>query len=419
MAIPPVRALVRHLPAHTVAPVITFMRDRKSGLRAVVLLVLALGALYAVRAFALVIGFRETQVFVISVAAAVAAAAWFVAGRWPRICLVAVPVLVTVAGWQDLLGGVESMVLRALTLLVVAFRAATAGVRTAVLLPLVAFGALLCIYDPIGDYTRLRDVARNLLDFPTLRSLLMLFLVVVVALGTMIHRQREAALVATRRDEALRESERERDAARVRTAVARDLHDTVAHHVSAIVIRAQATLRTSSDDPDALRRTLEAVVADGGEALTSMRRAVTLLRSPEAATTRPQGSPGERLDRAVETVRSTGVSVEVSGALEGPEYAQNALVEVAREALTNVMKHSEGRHVTIDFRHRDGRFHAVVEDEGPARHREAGAPGFGIVGMNERAMSLGGTLRSGLTAEGGWRTVMSIPTEETREVADR
>jgi signal transduction histidine kinase len=399
--------------------VIKFSTSRKSWRRDVVLVLLALGALYAGGMLAVAFGLREAQVVLIAITAVLAAAAWFATGRWPRISLVAVPVIVTVAALQDDLTELDALALRSLVLLVVAFRAAMAGVRPAVLLPLVAFGALLCIYDPVGDYTGMRDVLGNLLHDPTGRGLLMLFLAVIVALGTMIHRQREAARVLVTRDEALRESERERDAARVRTAVARDLHDTVAHHVSAIVIRAQATLRTSSDDADALRRTLEAVVADGGEALTSMRRAVTLLRSPDAATTRPQGSPGERLDRAVETVRSTGVSVEVLGALEGPEYAQNALVEVAREALTNVMKHSEGRHVTIDFRHGDGRFHAVIDDEGPARHREAGSPGFGIVGMGERAMSLGGTLRSAPTAEGGWRTVMTIPVAETREAADR
>ncbi|RII98694.1 hypothetical protein DZF96_01995 [Clavibacter michiganensis] len=395
------------------------MTSRRSWRRDAGLVLLAFGAISAGSLLAIALGLREAQVLLIAVAGALAAGAWFTTGRSPRASLVLIPVLVYALEWQVDLTDLEALLLRSLAVLVVAFRAAIEGVRWAVLLPLVAFGALLCIYDPAANYSGLLDVPRHLLDDPVPRTLLMVLLAVVIALGSMIHRQREAALVATRRDEALKETERERDAAKVRTAVARDLHDTVAHHVSAIVIRAQATLRTSSDDPDALRRTLEAVVADGGEALTSMRRAVTLLRSPDAATTRPQGSPVERLDRVVETVRSTGVSVEVFGALEGPEYAQNALVEVAREALTNVMKHSEGRHVTIDFRHRDGWFHAVVDDEGPARHRETGAPGFGIVGMSERAMSLGGSLRSGPTAEGGWRTVLSIPLEETREAADR
>ncbi|MBF4621453.1 histidine kinase [Clavibacter sp. VKM Ac-2542] len=393
--------------------------SRTSWRRDIALVLLALGAILAGSLLAIALGLREAQVLLIAVAGALAAGAWLTTGRWPRTSLVLVPVIVYALAWPVGLTDLEALLLRSLAVLVVAFRAAVAGVRWAVLLPLVAFGALLCIYDPAANFSGLENVLWHLLDDPVPRTLLMVLLVFLLVLGHMIHRQREAAQALVRRDEALKETERERDAARVRTAVARDLHDTVAHHVSAIVIRAQATLRTSSDDPDALRRTLEAVVADGGEALTSMRRAVTLLRSPDAATTRPQGSPLERLDRAVETVRSTGVSVEVFGALEGPEYAQNALVEVAREALTNVMKHSEGRHVTIDFQHRDRRFHAVIADEGPARHREAGAPGFGIVGMSERAMSLGGTLRSGPTAEGGWRTVLSIPLEETREAVGR
>ena len=397
------------------APVIEFSTSRKTWRRDAVLVLLAVAALCIGSELALSFGLREDRLYLIVFGGAVSSAAWFAAGRYPRLTLVIVPIVVCGPWWP-----VERPEPQAVPLLIIAFRAAASGLRRAVLLPLVVYGTLLCLYSPFRSTLLIAGVySYHPLDDPIPRAMLLALLGVVIVLGYMIHRQREAAQVLVRRDEALKETERERDAAKVRTAVARDLHDTVAHHVSAIVIRAQATLRTSSDDPEALRRTLEAVVADGGEALTSMRRAVTLLRSPDAATTRPQGSPGERLDRAVETVRSTGVAVDVFGALEGPEYAQNALVEVAREALTNVMKHSEGRHVTIDFRHRDGRFHAVVDDEGPARHREGRAPGFGIVGMSERAMSLGGTLRSERTAEGGWRTVMSIPAEETREAAGR
>ena len=207
-----------------------------------------------------------------------------------------------------------------------------------------------------------------------------------------------------------RELERVRGAERV--DLARDLHDTVAHHVSAIAIRAQAGRAAAAADPDAAVQALDVIEDEATRALEEMRDMVLVLRT-EAASYAPQ--PGihdlESLANA-----PGGLPVEVRrdpavGAL--PSAVDQALFRIAQESVTNARRHAAGASVVriqltrIADGHRDRLCLEVTDDGDPAVERGDG--GHGIVGMSERAALLGGRLTAGPRPAGGWLVRAELP----------
>ncbi len=244
-----------------------------------------------------------------------------------------------------------------------------------------------------------------------------------VAVGRYLASQRAAALVA---EERAREAEAHRAAenraARLseRTAVARDLHDIVAHHISAIALRAgaarYAVQRTGNAD--------EAVLALGelgdtaGKVLDELRELLAVLRDPEAVEVGVAPVEPEQIIREAESrVREAGVTVRVtiSDALAtAPLVARTTAARVVREALTNTLKHAgPGTIASVDVRGDAGWLLVEVVDSGPVRPRPALPPsGHGLSGMRERVGLLGGTLTATATEGGGWRVTARLPTKE-------
>lgn len=203
--------------------------------------------------------------------------------------------------------------------------------------------------------------------------------------------------------------EREQVRVREREQLARELHDTVAHHVSAIAVRAQAGRVVAAVDPVAAVDALRVIEAEASRALTEMRLMVGALRDDGAADLTPQRGVAdiERLARAVSG--PPRVEVELSGDLDDLRPAVGAaLYRLAQESVTNAVRHARhASQVTVRVAADDERVRLTVADDGELQSR--GATGYGIVGMTERATLLGGTLDAGPGPDRGWTVAAVLP----------
>ncbi|MGV9361079.1 sensor histidine kinase [Amycolatopsis sp. NPDC003731] len=205
---------------------------------------------------------------------------------------------------------------------------------------------------------------------------------------------------------------RELDQAKLleRERLARDLHDTVAHHVSAMAIRAQAGLAMMSTRPAAAAEALELIEAEAARALDEMRAMVRVLRRDEPADLAPNPRIAD-LERLASRARPS-VDVTVSGDVgDLPPSIGSAIYRLAQESVTNARRHA--RHVTrIEVRVTadDEAVRLRVSDDGePGLVRPAPSPGYGLAGMIERAGLLGGTCEAGPDPGRGWTVTAVLP----------
>ncbi len=195
-----------------------------------------------------------------------------------------------------------------------------------------------------------------------------------------------------------------------RVALARELHDTVAHHVSAIAVQAQAGRVVAAAHPDTAVTVLAAIESEASRTLTEMRSMVRVLRDEDAVAYSPQPGVAD-LPALVRADGTPSVTVSRDGALTGLDPAVDAaLYRVAQEALTNALRHARNAtRVTIDVR-RDGDVVTLrVRDDGQTAPGWAPEPGFGLRGMAERAQLLGGSLSAGAGPDGGWVVEAVLP----------
>jgi signal transduction histidine kinase len=229
-------------------------------------------------------------------------------------------------------------------------------------------------------------------------------------------RQRNAELQALQAELA------ERAVLAERTRIARELHDVVAHHMSAIVVRAQAADRVAANQPDAPADAVRWITDEGKQALTAMRSVVQVLRrgaeadgGTAALTPTPDGSrTPDELRAAARRLRDAGRAVDLVLPDPWPTTSAEsglAVVRIAQEALTNVLLHSLARDVTVSVSHDDGRLLLRVHDAGPPLPTAGDRSGHGVVNMRERALAAGGALTAGPDARGGWTVDAWIPTE--------
>lgn len=198
---------------------------------------------------------------------------------------------------------------------------------------------------------------------------------------------------------------------REREQLARELHDTVAHHVSAIAIQAQAGSVIADSRPDAAVAALRAIEVEATRALTEMRDMVGALREGQPADLVPQLGVADIWQLAGTTGDSPLVAVDVSGDVGDLRLSVDAtLYRLAQEAITNAVRHA--RHATrIDVRIAvvDDRVRLTVVDDGDPTSIGRPSPGYGIVGMTERATLLGGTLEAGPRPDRGWTVTAVLP----------
>jgi signal transduction histidine kinase len=197
-----------------------------------------------------------------------------------------------------------------------------------------------------------------------------------------------------------------------RAELARELHDTVAHHVSAIAIRAQAGRLLGRSDSAAAVDALAVIEDEASRTLVEMRTMLGGLRDREDAALRPQ--PGaadlELLTRSVG--HGPQVVVDRSGDLDNlPPMVGAAVFRIAQESVTNALRHA--RHATridVGVAGDGDSVRVTVRDDGDTT---AGAwawgEGFGLVGMTERAALLGGSLEAGPAPGRGWTVNAVLP----------
>jgi signal transduction histidine kinase len=197
-----------------------------------------------------------------------------------------------------------------------------------------------------------------------------------------------------------------------RARIARELHDVVAHHISAIVVQAEATRLTTTGMPEEGVRTLEQIGASARGALTEMRRVLGVLRDDAGAETGRNPLPGlDRLPELVETAREAGATVRLT--LSGRAVPLSPGVDlcayrIVQEALTNARRHAPGAEVELAIAYGPDSLQLRVADNGPGPAEDA-VEGHGIVGMYERAVLVGGTLRSGAGEHGGFVVEAILP----------
>ncbi|TMR25275.1 sensor histidine kinase [Nonomuraea turkmeniaca] len=197
-----------------------------------------------------------------------------------------------------------------------------------------------------------------------------------------------------------------------REQLARDLHDTVAHHVSAMAIRAQAGLATSAADPGAAADALRVIEAEASRTLAEMRAMVRVLRRNEPAELAPGKHIADLEQLAGQARVGPSVDVELRGDLDGlPPSVGAAIYRIAQESVTNARRHA--RHATrieVSVAADDTSVRLRVSDDGDSSaSRTISSAGYGLIGMIERAGLLGGTCEAGPNPGRGWTVTAVLP----------
>lgn len=217
-----------------------------------------------------------------------------------------------------------------------------------------------------------------------------------------------------------RERDRDEVKARERELLARELHDTVAHHVSAIAVQAQAGRVVGHGDPAAALDALGVIEAEASRTLAEMRTIVGTLREGGGhhAEFAPQAGLADIARLAEPSVAGAGPPVRIDlGGVDpravdavGPTIG-SALYRMAQEAITNARRHSvDATRIDVSVTRDADYVRLLVVDDGMHQRSGVGAQGgFGLIGMNERAELLGGRLEVGPCGQRGWRVEATIP----------
>ncbi|KGN37728.1 histidine kinase [Knoellia subterranea KCTC 19937] len=197
-----------------------------------------------------------------------------------------------------------------------------------------------------------------------------------------------------------------------RLALARDLHDTVAHHVSAIAVQAQAGRVVAAAQPERAVEILAAIESEASRTLTEMRGVVQVLRLDTNDAYSPQPGVAD-LPALARTDTTPTVGVTLSGSLSDlPQPVDIAVYRLAQESLTNALRHARSAsRITIEVCRVAGDVSLRVTDDGLALSGATAGQGFGLMGMTERANLLGGSLSAGPGPEGGWVVDVVLPVE--------
>lgn len=213
--------------------------------------------------------------------------------------------------------------------------------------------------------------------------------------------RRLAAIERVRRDE--------------RLELARELHDVVAHHITGVVVQAQAARIAHRRHPEQLEDALTDIETASSEALTAMRRVVGLLRdTDDEAPSRP--GP-ERLADLVARFGRHGPAVNLHLPDQQPEWPKeiaSTVHRIVQEALTNIVRHApHARSVTVRVNQEPEYLAVEVTDDAPAPTIPSRV-GYGLIGLRERVEALGGTLTAGPDQDRGWSVIARLPGARSR-----
>src|SRR6267143_1786701 len=224
-----------------------------------------------------------------------------------------------------------------------------------------------------------------------------------LVLGDTVRSRRE--LREARREE--REHEDRRRVADERLRIARDLHDTVAHALVAINVRAGVAAHLHGSD-----EALQDIMAVSSDALNDLRATLDLLRDADdpapTAPTLDLASLTQLLDRAKAAGLDANANVELNGHAI-PIAVEQAGFRIVQEALTNVMRHAAASRALVSLRVDGDTLNIDVTDDGRGAADAFSPGGHGLRGMRARAAALGGEVSAGPTERGGWQVHARLP----------
>jgi len=202
----------------------------------------------------------------------------------------------------------------------------------------------------------------------------------------------------------LRDRDRQRAVLDERRRLAREVHDEVAHHASAIAVRSELALK--SGVPNELSATTEFAARTAQEMLKSLHRAIELL----------DDDPTEMMAAVLRRMREAGLVIhDVGFSLQGlPRDVAMTVVRATQESMTNVLRHRGPGSCWLTLVRNGDRVELVVEDDGPATAIASPDTStvrrpFGLAAMRERAESLGGDVSVGESPRGGWQVNLRLP----------
>ena len=201
-------------------------------------------------------------------------------------------------------------------------------------------------------------------------------------------------------------------AADERMRIARELHDVVAHHLSAIVVQANLAAETVKPGHPAFAPT-QAIVAEGREALADTRRVLGALRTDDDREERAPQPRLDRLDELLERVRAAGLNVRFTA--EGdpssiPTGLDLTAYRIVQEALTNTLRHANASEARVAIKYSPQSIALEITDNGIGPSENGSAPTeHGLDGMRERAALFGGTLNAGPNPGRGFRVQAELP----------
>jgi signal transduction histidine kinase len=200
-----------------------------------------------------------------------------------------------------------------------------------------------------------------------------------------------------------------------RAAIARELHDVVAHHMSVMVVQAGAARAVGERDPAATAEALRQIEASGRTGLAEMRRLLEVLKAEEDGDGRAPQPGLARLTELLDAMRASGLPVQA--VVEGAPRALSPGVDlsayrIVQEALTNSLRHAGGASARVVVRYEPDALELEIADDGPGPPADPEASGgHGLIGMRERVQLFGGELEAGPRPGGGFLVRARLPSE--------
>ncbi|WP_211588848.1 sensor histidine kinase [Allorhizocola rhizosphaerae] len=204
-----------------------------------------------------------------------------------------------------------------------------------------------------------------------------------------------------------------------RLAIARDLHDVLAHTITVISLQSDVA-REALDDADAAaaRTALALIRTASDEAGDELRTTVALLRRPADAAIRSPTASLRNLGWLARTMGDNGLPVTVRTEGEPvplPGIVDTTAYRIVQESLTNALRHAGASRVEVVLRYGRHRLDVDIIDDGHGHGRDADGDadgdGHGLAGMRERAELVGGKLTTHIVGNGGSTVSASLPIE--------
>jgi len=228
-----------------------------------------------------------------------------------------------------------------------------------------------------------------------------------LALGRMTFNRRRR--IARDRDLATRDA-----VAAERAAIARELHDVVAHHMSVMVVQAGAARAVGESDPAAASDALRQIEASGRTGLAEMRRLLGILKADGDGDGRTPQPGLADLGELLDSMRATGLAVEA--VVEGsprplPPGVDLSAYRIVQEALTNALRHAGGASARVRIRYEPNALELEIADDAIGAPDGPSTQGHGLIGMRERAQLFGGAFEAGPRNGGGFLVRARLPFE--------